>query len=237
MTLADFVDDVASERKTLLVYTSEDEPAVTVPFDTRNVTVEHESLPAGGPEGFAVLRDEGGFLGAFGLAQLEALLSPPIIRPWRYDQLCSPWRDLYRILDNSLFASFDRRQLLSATREIENRAWRIGTGTLRAGFQSGAAYRKQLQLYRRLGTETDLEIHVYFDDEWDQAAEGGIHVHSVGDSEIGNYWTVVFDAAGDPTNAGAVLAEEREPGAFFGFWTYDPDRVDAIATYLHETYE
>ncbi len=239
MTLADFVDDVAAERKTLTIYAGDDAPDVSAYFDTRNVTVEREPLPPGGPSGFAVLRDSAGFVGAFGLAELAELLEPPLFRPWYRDDVSEPWRALYTVLDDALFASFDRRQLLATAREIENRAWRVGAGTLRVGFQRVDAYRSQLDVYRRLAAETDLDIRAYVDGEAgaDLPSVAGVAVVTSSAPEIGRYWFLAFDAAGDPTNACALLAEERDPGSFHGFWTYDPDRVAAISSYLQRTYD
>lgn len=237
MTLADFVDEVRTDRKTLVVYANEAAPDVAAHFATRNVTVERESLPADGPDGFVVLRDGGDFVGAFGLIDLAELLSPPIDRPWDRDDGSQPWRKLYEIFDDASFTSFDRRQMLGATREFENRAWRVGTGALRVCFQSERAYRAQADVYRRLAADTDLEIHVYLADDWTRSTPDAIRVHTDLGPEIARYWALVFDAEGDPTNACAMLAEERDPNSFFGFWTYDPDRVDAMATYLRDRYE
>jgi hypothetical protein len=33
-----------------------------------------------------------------------------------------------------------------------------------------------------------------------------------------------------------LLAEEREPGGFYGFWSYDPETVDDVIDYLTERY-
>lgn len=236
MTLADFVEDVADRRKTLVVYASDEAPDVTAHFETRNVTVEREPLVAGGPPGFVVLRDEDGFVGAFCLETMASLLEPPVFRPWHRDEVSEPWRSLYEILNNTLFSSFDRRQLLAATREIENRAWRIGAGTLRVGFQSRAAFEDQVDVYRRFVDETDLTLHVYVADA-DGPSLPGIDVFSAPDTEIGDYWFLAYDAAGDPLNACGLVAMERQPDAYTGFWTYEADRVAALSTYLEETYE
>lgn len=238
MMLADFVEDVAERRKTIVVYASDGAPDVAAHFETRNVTVERESLAAGGPDGFVVLRDEDGFVGAFALARLAELLDPPLFRPTRRRDVSEPWRALYEILDNTLFASFDRRQLLGATREIENRAWRVGAGTLRVGFQSPDALAAQADVYGRLAAETDLAIHAYVEagDEEIAVPEGAELFRSEG-TEVGDYWFLAYDAAGDPLNACALVAEERAPGSYYGFWTYDVDRVEALSNYLRDAYE
>lgn len=242
MTLGDFVADVAKRRKTMVVYASDGAPDVAsdvaAHFESRNVSVVHESIPAGGPDGFVVLRDEDGFVGAFSIETIAELLDPPLFRPTYRTDVSDPWRSLYEILDNTLFASFGRRQLLGATREIENRAWRIGAGTLRVGFQSVDALAAQVKVYRRLAEQTDLAIHAFVE-AGDEAvpAPDGVELFRSQGTEIGDFWFLVYDAAGDPLNACALLAEERSDGAYYGFWTYDDDRVAALSTYLRDAHE
>lgn len=237
MTLAEFVEDVADRRKTIVVHSDGEGSDVEEHFETRNVTVERESIAPDGPDGFVVLRDEDEFVGAFPLGHLATLLAPPLFRPWRPDDASEPWAALYEVLDDTPFASFDRRQVLAATREIENRAWRVGTGSLRVGFQSAAAFGDQAEVYERMAAESDLSIKVYLGDEADVPSHDGVEVFHAPDTEVGDYWFLAFDAAGDPTNACGLVAEERSPGSYFGFWTYDRERVEALATYLRETYE
>lgn len=237
MTLADFVEAVADRRKTITVHASDEMPDVAAHFETRNVTVEHESIPQGGPEGFVVLRDEDGFVGAFDLAGLATLLEPPLFRPWRPDDVSEPWASLYEVLDETLFTSFDRRQLLAVAREIENRAWRVGSGSLRVGFQSTAALADQTDVYQRMAAESDLRIYVYLADEEDVPSLTDVEVVRAPETEIGDYWFLAYDAAGDPLNACGLVAEERAQDSYFGFWTYDPDRVEELSTYLQESYQ
>ncbi|SFR92206.1 Diguanylate Cyclase and Two-component system sensory domain-containing protein [Halomicrobium zhouii] len=238
MTLADFVADVAKRRKTMVVYASDGAPDVADHFESRNVTVERKSIAPGGPDGFVVLRDEDGFVGAFGIDKFAELLDPPLFRPTYRTEVSEPWRSLYEILDNTLFASFGRRQLLGAAREIENRAWRVGAGTLRVGFQSPDALAAQMDVYRRLVEQTDLSIHVFVE-AGDEAfpVPDGVELFRSEGTEIGDFWFLVYDAAGDPLNACALLAEERALGTYYGFWTYDEDRVAALSTYLQDVHE
>ena len=66
--------------------------------------------------------------------------------------------------------------------------------------------------------DTDLTIHVERSDE------------------IRESWFVVYDGGGVDVNKCALVAEEREPRSFYGFWTYDPETVDWLLEYLSETY-
>ena len=219
--------EAADRRRTwLAVY--DDEPSdLAARFDTRNVTVEHRPLPPTADEGFVVIRDERGFRGAVSIATLEEFLSPPIRRPWDLELLPPAYRAIYDLLDDTLFGSLDRRQLLATARELENLAYRTGRGTLRVGFQSLSAFRAQEEVYRRLADDTDLDIHVYVSPEApaEDASRWPVTVHTEPADVVGRYWFLVFDGGGDDERTFALVAEQRGPDSFYGFWTYDPEIV------------
>ena len=144
------------------------------------------------------------------------------------------------VLDDSLFSSLARRQLLATSREIEDRAYRTGRGTLRVGFQDFGRMRAQVPVYERLAAETDLDVHVYAR-AGEAPAVPGVTCHGIPSGrdragEIGRFWLLVFDGGGEH-NECALLAEERAPETYYGFWTYDPALVDEIGSYLAETYD
>lgn len=233
--LRDLIDDVERRRRTIAVYAPED-PGVVDQFATRNVTVEQRALPAGGPPGFVVIREDGEFVGSIGVDGLAKLLSPPLVRPWDEELVSEGYRALFETLEETLFASFDRRQLLLTAREIEERAWRVGRGTLRVGFQSLSAMRSQVPVYERLAGAADLDVHVYGNDDWAPPELPGVTVHAEDDDEIGAFWLLAFDGGGDVRQTCALLAEERSRNRFYGFWTYDPGRVGELLTYLERAY-
>lgn len=127
---------------------------------------------------------------------------------------------LLDLLEDTVFASLSRRQLLATAREFEDRAWRAGSGLLHVGFQTAEAFEPQCSLYRRLATETDLDVHVHLAD-----ADGdvdGVTVHR--DSEYADeYWFVAFDGPGD--SQCALVAEQHGETHYEGAWTYDPGLV------------
>jgi DICT domain-containing protein len=57
----------------------------------------------------------------------------------------------------------------------------------------------------------------------------------VDNDEIATVWFVIFDGAGQDLAKTALLAEERSPGSYYGFWTYDPVFVDRIIDHLNAT--
>jgi len=236
VTLADVLERVEAAGRTITVYSADEPTWVGDQFEARNVTVRHEPLPSGGPAGFVVVREADEFVASIGLAELREVLAPPIRRPWEDPPDSSGYRALFELLDDTLFTAFDRRQLLGAAREIEDRAWRVGTGTLRVGFQRLSAMRSQLPVYERLGAETALSIHVYGRADWEPPSVPNVTVHAESAPEIGSFWFLAFDGGAEPQNACALLAEERRPDQFYGFWTYDGETVGAILAHLTSTY-
>ena len=234
MTFEQFRATVETRRKRLTVYSSDD-PDVEAYFDGRNVAVETRSLP-GDVDGFVVVHDHEGFVGAIAIETLRELLEPPVPRPWDPAILSEGYRTLFEILENSVFVSLDRGQLLSASREIENRAWRVGRGTLLVGFQRPAAFEKQRPIYDALVDDTALEVHVYVRDDSTVPERSDVAVHLEDDGEVGDYWFLAFDGDGDDDQKCALLAEERSPGEYDGFWTYDPELVDDLSAYVRRTY-
>ncbi|WP_265111150.1 DICT sensory domain-containing protein [Halosolutus halophilus] len=235
MTLSDVFDRLDHPRRTITVYASAPQPDVTAQFETRGTTVGYCSLPDETDQGFLVVRDVDGFAGSIGLVEVREFLEPPVYRPWDAALVDAPYRTLLEVLDETLWQSLDRRQLLATSREIEDRAWRVGRGTLKVGFQRLSALQAQLPVYERLVDDTALEIHVYGSGDWDPPSRPGLTVHTDPGGEVGQFWFLTFDGGPDDQQACGLLAEERDPGSFAGFWTYDADLVDEIATAVRET--
>lgn len=238
-SLRDAIDDVEAKRKTLEVYTDEETTAseLTAQFSSRNVHVTHRPLPGGDDSGFIIVRDGAGeFGGALGIDHFRALLSPVIHPPWTLDEPGVDTAALFDFLDNTVFTSYTRRQMLATSREIEERAWRTNAGRLYAGFQNSTAFREQLPVYNRFATEREIDIQVLIDDEWAGDVDGAIDVVSDANDEIGQFWVVVFDGGDSDQNACALVAEERQSDHYYGFWTYDATRVAELVSYLESTY-
>lgn len=227
MIAHDLFAQIERTRKRVTVYAPSERRDVVEGLRGRNVDVAYRSLPDG-VGGFVVVRDDEEFVASIGLDEFGELFEPPIERPWTRELVDEGYRALFEILDEALFVALDRRQLLAASREIENRAWRVGRGTIRVGFQRLTAFRDQLPVYARLADETDLAIHVYGRDDWEPPSIPGITVHEVG-GDVTRYWFLAFDGGPDRLQATGLLAEECEPGRFRGFWTYDAALVDRIA--------
>jgi len=233
MTLREFLDGASSSRRTVTLFAPRPCEEIATYFESRDVLVEYEPIPDDGTDGFVVLSVDGEFAGSAGTAAVRHLVSPSAadLEPGASDAL----RATMDLLAETTFVAFERRHLLAASREIEDRAFRVGGGTLRTGFQSAAAMEAQRDVYAALATETQLDVHVYGRLDWEPDVPGAT-VHAEETGEIGAFWFVVFDGGDEKRQACALLAEEFEPGTFHGFWTYDEQLVADVEGYLARTY-
>jgi len=239
MSLRDVIADVESQRKTLTVFNPEPGSAVESElrsyFAAQNVDIRTEETDTGRPAGFAVLYRGETFLTATSTDTLRDLMTdlPEGESGLGVDD--SGHADVLRYLKETTFTSYSIPRMVTASREIEDRAWRVGDGRLFAGFQYTSTLDGQSQVYRDLA-ERPLDIHVYASPDEDPPALTGVTVHTEDESEIERSWFVVFDGAGADDRKCALLAEERGDREFYGFWTYDPGIVDRIVAHLDRRY-
>lgn len=230
MSLSELIEGVEAAEKTLVVYNAEDAvEEIRERFADRNVAVE--SAGAARPERFLVLSHDGEFLDAIGV---DALLEEPETERPGFG--AEAYRPILSRLDETMFTSYDGRRMLAASREIEDRAWRIGRGELHAGFQRLSTLETQLEAYTRLGGRDALVVHAYAVPDAPVPEQDAFFVHPERSEEIERSWFVAYDGAGLDENKCALLAEEREPDSFYGFWTYDPDTVDYVIDHLSSSY-
>jgi len=235
MSLSELIAGVAAHEQTLTVFNAD--PSVTADlrarFADRNVRVVRETTGSGRPGEFLTLSDDDGVYTA---TAIDAF----------YDSL----EDRERVLgadgagsvldhlDETLFTSWSIGRMVAASREIEDRAWRVGEGALHAGFQTVSTLQGERDLYDRLG-DSAVEVHAYAVPDIDPPDHSTFQLHLDRSEEIATSWFVVFDDGVDDettTQKCALLAEERDPREFYGFWTYDPATVDYIVDHLERRY-
>jgi hypothetical protein len=231
MSLADVLDAARRRRKTLVVHGPvEDGEEIAQRLDSRNVRVTVRERDADAPEPYVAVYDDTVFRAAVGLGEFRAFLEPPVDDP---GEDTAAARDVHELLDDSVFASLSRRQLLATAREIEDRAYRTGRGELHAGFQSRDAFADQRDLYADLGATSGLDVHAYVvpagSDDTPVSAPSTVTVHETPHTDVGRYWFVVFDG-GHTGQECALVAEQRGSDEYYGAWTYDPALVaEALA--------
>jgi DICT domain-containing protein len=229
MSLRDIVATVEGQERSLTVYAPPEKTGLANEleeyFTSQHVSIRFRACGAEEqPRAELTAPDSGERLAAVELSSLERLVSGD--PPEDPSVGSRPYAPLLAHLDESTFTSYDEAQMLTTSREIEDRAWRAGTGHLVAGFQQFSNFRSQADAYRTLG-QTDLEIDIYATPDVDPP-EGPYDLHATTDPDVIETWFVAFDGDGDPGQASALLAEERAQGEFYGFWTYDKDLVDTI---------
>lgn len=233
MSLLELVAEVEDREMTLTVYNADPEMSrdIRERFADRNLVVESATTASGKPEAYVTLSNESGVLTATSVADLQAMFedSGPIGAD------VQAYRPVIDYLSETLFTSWDPEKMLAATREIEDRAWRIKRGRLLVGFQNLDVFETVRDVYERLAG-SDLDIEMYTTPNGDPPSIDGITVHVEPSPEIERCWFVVYDGAGADENKCALVAEEREPRHYYGFWTYDPETVDRIFTHLEATY-
>lgn len=213
-TLTLFNDDTdGSEREALRSY-----------FDVQTVSFRRGRTADGLPRNFLVLHDGEEFRAAASLADVYPAVDPHSSMVAASDPDGIEYPELLREIDQSVFTDYGRRRMTVASREIEEHAYQHG-GRLHAGFQSLSNAKPQTRLYRNLAAADGVETHLYGAGDW--TPPGGHVLHEYDDPEILRSWFVVLDAP-DERDKRALLAEEREPGEFYGFWTYDADTVQTI---------
>ncbi|MFB6120184.1 MAG: DICT sensory domain-containing protein [Halobacteriaceae archaeon] len=219
MALSDLVSEVRGREKTLVVSGPPETARVAAElrshFAMENVAVEFEE----GEKPLSVrLRDGDGVL-----VELEGESARSVTESTSDDGLRAH-------LDEQTFTSYESDEMLAATREIEDRAWRVGAGALHAGFQFFSAFEEQVEVYRRLAS-VDLDVHVYAAPDV-SPPEGPFETYRIGNPALTSIWFVAFDGDGDPEQKCALVAEERTPDSYYGFLTYDPDLVDEVLAEL-----
>lgn len=232
MTTLDTILTRARERDHhFTVYQGDEETDLPARFATHAVSVDVERLPPGGPDPFVVIEADGAFVGAVAERELRWLLEPPIHRPGESAGVSEGYRVLFEALDETVFSALSRRQLLAVSREIEDRAYRVGDGTLGVGFQTLSTFESQIDLYRELAAATELDIHIYGAADWAPPEIDGITYHQYGEQAQERYWVLAFDGGLYETHASGLLARETTD-AYDGFWTDDEELVGEILTAL-----
>jgi DICT domain-containing protein len=205
-------------------------------FQTLNVRVSAERTASGAPEDIAVLSNATEVLAVVDVASLRELLEDVPTGAGDLGIADREYESVLRHLKETTFTSSDTEQLLYASREIEDRARRVGRGSIHTGFQQCSVMTEQRSIYADLARR-GVSVHAYGVPDATPPDLGSGHVHAVPTHEIGETWFVVFDGGGNDTQKTALLAHERDEDAFYGVLTYDPGFVDHILEYLNRSYD
>ncbi len=229
--LDSLLSDLRGQKQRCTVYRSGEPTEIERWLATHGVAIESRSMPPGGPDPFIELETDGELVGIIGIEALEALIEPPIRRPGERAEIAEGYRVLFEMLEKTVFTGMSRRDFLAVSREIEDRAFRVGSGCLQVAFQTLSTMKSQTSVYRTLATETDLDIHVYAVEDWTPPAISGITYHTEAAERFEPYWALAYDGGPDETQACGLLAKQHSD-EYTGFWTNDAAHVEEIGTAL-----
>lgn len=138
----------------------------------------------------------------------------------------TPAPSIFKALDETIFRSTNKRQLVLASRLIETRAAQAGEGRLAAGFQQLSLAQPQLPFYTSL--PTSVTVSLYGEPDWLPPVDSEISAYDPANVGHASYWWVLFDGTDHPRQHAALVAEETDADSYTGFWTYRPSLVDDI---------
>lgn len=238
MTLRDGLEFVRRIEKELCIFNTAPEDPIDerlgTLFETQNVDITTERTSSGQPA-VAVLSDRTGVLETVSLSTLRALAEHNPARTNAHGVADAEYGELLSHLKETTFSSYDTEQMLYASREIEDRARRVGSGTIHAGFQRISVLHGQRSIYRDL-PKRGVTVHTYGVPDAQSPDLGDGQVHAIESDELATTWFVIFDGGDSPSQKSGLIAEERAEDEFYGAWTYDTGIVDRLCEYLDRTY-
>ena len=239
MSLSEIIEYVKGNEKTLVVFNPPVDSTLVSElrdyFTTQNVTVRSQQTASGSPAGIAVLQLGDEVLASVPLDQLQELLDGGALRSDGLGVDDTDYHEILGHLKETTFTSYNKRRMVLISHEIEDRAMRVDSGRLLAGFQYNSKLLDQRTLYEQLGT-THLDIHTFAVPDGQSVDIDGVTHHTEDIEEIRRSWFVVFDGGGQNKYKTALLATEQAPNQFYGFWSDDPGIVDRINNYLDSAY-
>ena len=239
MDLRDSIEWIRRHEKELRLFNVDPTDAIhgelETYFETQSVRITAGQTVSGSPEAVAVLSDESAVLAVVDVSMLRRLLEEGPSKAGGLGIADGKYEPLLRHLKETTFTSYDTRQLLYVSREIEDRARRTGRGSIHAGFQQCSVIAEQRAIYTDLARR-GVSVHAYGVPDATPPDLGSARIHAVCTDEIAETWFVVFDGGGSDAQKSALLARERDENTFYGIWTYDPTFIDHILAHLNQTY-
>lgn len=239
MNLASAIEDVRRNEKVLILYNPVDYPdleaALREYFHAHNVRIRCITTDSTEPRNTALLNSREELLATVDCATLDQLVRDVPTSESGFGIADSAYQDVLRHLKETTFTSRDTRELLYTAREIEDRARRVGQGTLHAGFQHVSRMVDQQGIYSDLARR-GLTVHTYGVPDTTPPDLGSATVHPVETDEIAAHWFVVFDGGGHPNQLTALVAAQQIENEFYGMWTYDPWIVRRLCAYIERMY-
>lgn len=201
-------------------------------FGNQNVELRQRRTSDGVPRDFVVLHREGEFIAAdrFDEVHAAAMGRRRVATPDSLETM--PYPTVIERIEHTIFEGYDKRTMIGISRGVEQFAWRAAEGEIHAGFQRLSLIDQQRQIYESLA-DRGVDVHVYGEADTD-IRNPAFTTHESDDEEITRSWFVVFDREEGPRRG--LLAWERVPDDFHGFWTTRDEPIDAVLARVRERF-
>jgi hypothetical protein len=258
MSLERFLDDVESRPRSLVVINrsapEQIQAMLEEAFVGQDVTVEERALPEEGDDVVVLVEETDEGVELLATSPLEELQESILFV--NSDLYRTGTRGLEELelpavlarLDEVQFrlrgypeSDYEKLLLIVISRYIERHAWEAGVGTHRASFQRLSRIddeRGTREVYGKLA-DSGVQTHVYGVPDWIPSDELDVVTHGGHTDDFRDSWFVVYTPPEDETVEGrngeshvALLAVETAPREWEAFWTFEPDRVEAIESYI-----
>ncbi|GAB7019540.1 DICT sensory domain-containing protein [Halostagnicola bangensis] len=210
-------------------------------FEGQPVSIEQQER-ADEDSDMVYLLDDGEVLAASPLSELRdsiLLVNSDLYITGNRDPADLDLPDVFEGLEDVRFrlrgfpdSSKEKLLLITISRYIERLGLEGGGGTHRASFQRLsrlADERGTKSVYRNLA-ETDTNTHVYGIPDW--TPDYDVTVHGGRSQEFRDSWFVVYVPDDAAEQYSALVAVERSPRSWEGFWTFDAETVTEIEAYI-----
>lgn len=257
-SLEDFIDEVDSSGKTLLLHNRNRPESMlnllSQTFEDQSVTVAEQHIPEGS-DNLVCLINNGRVIATSPFRTLERSFLMVNSDLYRTGTTQSGADDFPAVLTGLNDVEFtvrgfpesnkEKLLLVLISRFIEFRALESAGGAFHATFQRLSRLDDEYgtqQIYKRLG-ESDVETHVYgIRDDPAVIEDIDVTVHEGVSTAYRRSWVVLFqpqndsftdDSRNEPV---ALVAVEIDDNVWRGLWTYDSGRVDRVQSYVTQSF-
>lgn len=253
--LAAVIDAVDASEKTLLLMNLTDSAAAPQTtlledvFDSRSVTVAERYL-SDGEDDLVCLIENGEVVATSPWDELKRaflLINTDRYRTGTKQIETGSFPDVLTGLDDIEFrvrgypeSNKEKLLLVVISRFIEFQALSEGAGEFDVSFQLLSRLDDEYgtkRVYEWLA-DSGVNTHVYgVRDDPTVVDDLGVTVHANDSPELRRLWFVVFTPPADsPADHVALIAEETGRNVWRGLWTYDPDRVQRVQSYVRDSF-
>jgi len=223
MVFGDVLGRVGGRRRRLVFYNADciDHCERVIDYaGVHDVEIEYIDDPAE-PDSTVSVLDGSRHLASDDIEQVATYIDS-----WETDlSTAVPPPSIFAALDETIFRSTNKSQLVLASRLIETRAAQTGEGRLAVGFQRLSMAQPLLSFY--LSLPPAVTVSLYGEPDWQPPADTGVAAYHPASENHESYWWALFDGTDHSGTHAALVAKETDD-TYTGFWTYRRSLVDEL---------